>query len=142
MNVPGTTNVELISGWKSIAAYLGKGVRTVQRYERKFHLPVRRPAGIIKGPVLARADDLDAWVRTTPLRHSWEASNQIASSNLAGQVLKERIRAGWSLCDQGKQLLIEFRAARKRLLTSVGALRCHGKTSARGNLSHLMASDR
>ena len=26
--------VAIISGWKDIANYLGKGVRTVQRYER------------------------------------------------------------------------------------------------------------
>lgn len=30
----------LLSGWKEIANYLGKGVRTVQRYEYELLLPV------------------------------------------------------------------------------------------------------
>jgi hypothetical protein len=32
---------QFLSGWKDIASYLGKGVRTVQRYERDLALPVR-----------------------------------------------------------------------------------------------------
>ena len=45
---PGTTNPyqpHFLNGWKEIANYLGKGVRTVQRYERTLALPVRRPSG-------------------------------------------------------------------------------------------------
>jgi hypothetical protein len=34
----------LLSSWKDIAKYTGKGVRTVQRWEREG-LPVRRPVG-------------------------------------------------------------------------------------------------
>src|SRR5262252_146292 len=32
---------EIMSGWKDIANYLGKGVRTLQRYEREGALPVK-----------------------------------------------------------------------------------------------------
>jgi DNA-binding transcriptional regulator YiaG len=35
----------VLSSWKDIAQYLGKGVRTVQRWERHLGLPVRRPTG-------------------------------------------------------------------------------------------------
>jgi len=42
---------QILSGWKEIANYLGKGVRTVQRYERYMGLPVRRPAGKPSGSV-------------------------------------------------------------------------------------------
>jgi hypothetical protein len=31
-----------LNGWKEIAAYLGRSVRTVQRWEKDFGLPVRR----------------------------------------------------------------------------------------------------
>ena len=31
-----------LNGWKEIAAFLGKGVRTVQRWEREQGLPVHR----------------------------------------------------------------------------------------------------
>ena len=36
----GITQLQVLNGWKEIANYLGKGVRTVQRYEREFGLPV------------------------------------------------------------------------------------------------------
>ncbi len=31
----------VLNSWKEIACYLGRGVRTVQRYERDLGLPVR-----------------------------------------------------------------------------------------------------
>jgi hypothetical protein len=58
----------ILSGWKDIATYLGKGVRTVQRYERELRLPVRRPAGKRRGSVLATRDELDLWVTASPSR--------------------------------------------------------------------------
>ena len=48
--------------WKDIANYLGKGVRTVQRYEREAGLPVRRPSARNKGLVFAWTEELDAWI--------------------------------------------------------------------------------
>ena len=62
----GTTTVSqntgVLTSWKDIARYMGKGVRTVQRWEMDFGLPVRRPQGSNKKAVLARPRDLDAWV--------------------------------------------------------------------------------
>ena len=52
----------VLTSWKDIARYMGKGVRTVQRWEQDFGLPVRRPLGSNKRAVLARPVDLDAWV--------------------------------------------------------------------------------
>jgi hypothetical protein len=52
----------VLTSWKDIARYMGKGVRTVQRWEQDFGLPVRRPKGSNKKAVLARPRDLDAWV--------------------------------------------------------------------------------
>ena len=54
----------VLSSWKEIAAYLGRGVRTVQRYERSFDLPVRRPNSKSRGAVYAFSEDLDEWLRT------------------------------------------------------------------------------
>ena len=53
----------LLQSWKEIAAYLGRGVRTVQRYERKLGLPVRR-LGKSSGSVAALREEVDAWFRT------------------------------------------------------------------------------
>lgn len=55
-------NTTVLTSWKDIARYMGKGVRTVQRWELDFGLPVRRPQGSNKKAVLARPHDLDAWV--------------------------------------------------------------------------------
>lgn len=52
----------VLTSWKDIARYLGKGVRTVQRWEQEFGLPVRRPLGSVRNAVLARPSDLDAWI--------------------------------------------------------------------------------
>ena len=54
-----------LTSWKEIAQYLGKGVRTVQRWEHLLGLPVRRPIGKEKGIVLACTDELDAWLSST-----------------------------------------------------------------------------
>jgi hypothetical protein len=48
-----------LTGWKEIAAYLDKGMRTAQRWEGEFGLPVRR-IGDNEG-VFAFADEIDAW---------------------------------------------------------------------------------
>ncbi len=50
--------------WKEIAAYLGKGIRTVQRWEREFGLPVKRPNARCKGIVRASREELDEWMKT------------------------------------------------------------------------------
>jgi len=52
----------VLGSWKEIAAYLGKGVRTVQRWENDFGLPVRRPDSCAKGVVCAATEDLDQWL--------------------------------------------------------------------------------
>jgi hypothetical protein len=51
----------VLLGWKGIARYLGKGIRTVQRWESEFDFPVRRTH---EGPtsVLAVPAEIDAWV--------------------------------------------------------------------------------
>lgn len=62
VNSPVSVNSPVLTSWKDIARYMGKGVRTVQRWEQDFGLPVRRPLGSNKKAVLARPSDLDAWV--------------------------------------------------------------------------------
>ena len=54
---------DVLSSWKEIAAYLGKGVRTVQRWEQELALPVRRPVKHKAGIVVASRAELDAWLK-------------------------------------------------------------------------------
>jgi hypothetical protein len=53
---------KILGSWKEIAAYLGKGVRTVQRWEQLYGLPVRRPADSPLGVVYVSCEELDAWL--------------------------------------------------------------------------------
>ena len=48
-----------LDSWKEIAAYLKRGVRTVQRWERTGSLPVHRLDG--QGSVFAYKGELDVW---------------------------------------------------------------------------------
>lgn len=63
-------DVEILSGWKEIANHMKKGVRTVQRYERTLRLPVHRPAGGLKGAVIATKAEIDAWLTVSPIREA------------------------------------------------------------------------
>ena len=55
----------ILNGWKEIADYLQRGVRTVQRWE-EIGLPVRRPRGQSRSAVVAMSDDVDHWVKSCP----------------------------------------------------------------------------
>src|SRR3954469_17053882 len=35
---------DVLNGWKEISDYIGRGVRTVQRWELQFELPIHRPS--------------------------------------------------------------------------------------------------
>ena len=59
----------ILNSWKEIASYLGRGVRTIQRYEAELGLPIRRPAAKERSAVFAFADELDQWLRSTPIRN-------------------------------------------------------------------------
>jgi Tol biopolymer transport system component len=50
-----------LDSWKEIAAYLGRGIRTVQRWEREEGLPVHRLAHEKRGSIYARREELAAW---------------------------------------------------------------------------------
>ena len=65
-----------LTSWKEIATYLGKSVRTVQRWESSLGLPVRRPNTNDRNIVVAVPDELDAWIKrrlqprkATPQQH-------------------------------------------------------------------------
>jgi hypothetical protein len=60
-------STRILNSWKEIAAHLGRGVRTVQRWEQELALPVRRPRGKSRSAVIALAADLDEWLHRAPL---------------------------------------------------------------------------
>ncbi len=52
-----------LDSWGEIASYLGREVRTVQRWERTEDLPVHRHEHKKKSTVYAYAGELDAWIK-------------------------------------------------------------------------------
>lgn len=50
-----------LNSWKEIAAHLGRGVRTAQRWEREEQLPVHRLPHEKRSSVYAEISELDAW---------------------------------------------------------------------------------
>lgn len=120
----------VLTSWKDIARYMGKGVRTVQRWEQDFGLPVRRPLGSNKKAILARPHDLDAWVA---LRCSSRSQVAAAPAELGGQphplngspsprgslgvlsVLNAEIQTSRLLRSSNRALLEDVRSALHRL---------------------------
>ena len=51
----------ILSGWKEIARYLGRGVRTVQRWEQ-LGLPISRPNRHLRSAVCAASNEVDEWL--------------------------------------------------------------------------------
>jgi len=68
MAAPLGSERHILNGWKEIAAYLGRGVRTVQRWETMYRMPVHRPAEKDRSAVVAFADEVDQWMKQSRLR--------------------------------------------------------------------------
>lgn len=111
--------------WKEIAQYLGKGVRTVQRWEREFGLPVRRPDGsVAKSAVAASTRDIDVWlqarwsqrVRGVDTRH--EPDSDLAK-------MRELLASNRTLRHSHDQLLQEFSMSLGKLMDSCNRIGEH-----------------
>lgn len=82
----------LLSSWKEIAGFMGKGVRTVQRWEKQLALPVHRPAGGLRHVVFAKTDELMAWMSSDRARLADEPRTVLLLGNDAD--LRNGVRCG------------------------------------------------
>jgi hypothetical protein len=57
----------ILNSWKEIALYIGRAVRTVQRWEGECHLPIHRPRGKKRSPVFALSSEIDRWLEDCPI---------------------------------------------------------------------------
>jgi hypothetical protein len=71
-----------LDSWKQIAVYLGREVRTVQRWEKCEGLPVRRQFHVKGGTVWAFKHDIDAWFNNRCQALSKPASQKTHSEQL------------------------------------------------------------
>ena len=95
---------------------MGKGVRTIQRYERDLGLPVRRPAGNSTGSVVATRVELDAWIAASPIREAFQLTRQDTPST----AVTTSIRTGLAEMSRLREQMTELR---NKVRTSVQLLR-------------------
>jgi hypothetical protein len=101
---------ELLTSWKEIASYLGKGVRTVQRWEQQFGLPVRRPNEKSKGIVHATAEELDAWLATQWSQRPKEFAQAIGIKNVYVDAMRASVKQAMELRHANQLLLQDVRS--------------------------------
>jgi len=80
----------IFSSWKEIAAFLGRGVRTVQRWETTLGLPIRRPNGYGSNVVVASESELRQWLRQAGPR---SPTHQTATDAAIIQKIAEKLDA-------------------------------------------------
>src|SRR6185295_11973307 len=84
--VPDADRADRLDGWKQIAVYLQRGVRTVRRWEREEGLPVHRHVHRVLGSVYAYKSEIESWRRTGPRRLLPSSSAAGGSDSAAGRV--------------------------------------------------------
>jgi phage terminase Nu1 subunit (DNA packaging protein) len=94
-----------LHSWKEIAAYLGRGVRTVQRWERDVGLPVRRSGN--KGvAAYAHTREIDCWLHNISQKDTFRMSPTASSSISDLSENRERIRKrSHEVAERSSQLL-------------------------------------
>lgn len=55
----------ILHSWKEISRCVGRGIRTLQRYEAQLGFPIHRPIGRHHS-VITFTDEIDRWLRNTP----------------------------------------------------------------------------
>ena len=113
--------ISILNGWKEIANHLGRGVRTVQRYETALGLPIRRPANKARGSVLATTAELDAWIAASPLKQSFALRR--AEDVVPPKAFKTVLVRHHQLLEEMVQFRAEMQAAMEMLQTTVHAMR-------------------
>ncbi len=114
-----------LSSWKEIANYMGKGVRTVQRYEAHYGLPVRRPAGKSRAAVIATRAEIDAWIAASPIRETFRLNPGSVEVRDIPELnaMRDGIREMHALREQMSALRIETRSSLRLLISSLQSLR-------------------
>ena len=127
----------ILSGWKQIAAHVGFGVRTVQRWE-SLGLPIRRPQRKNRSAVVAFAHEIDDWLKSA--EPQGKSSYAQAASN---QASSEPFRARILVVDDEEALLVTTAAILLREGYDVRTARDGFEALAvlRGSMPDLLVSD-
>jgi hypothetical protein len=82
----------VLTSWKDIAEYLGKGVRTVQRWEDELGLPIHRTREGFKSAILAVPEEIDAWVQSLKSEDNQKREALIQSLRSENQRLRHELK--------------------------------------------------
>jgi Tol biopolymer transport system component len=85
-NSPPPTSHDRLNGWKEIAAFLGRGVRTVQRWETALGLPVHRLRHERGEVVFAYRSEVEAWLREAGGRRAMAEAREAAEVGSPNEV--------------------------------------------------------
>lgn len=123
-------NQDLLDSWKDIAAYLGRGVRTVQRWENNLYLPIRRPPGKPRNSIVAFKSELDRWLHDA---HALSARPKAAIHDSALPLRKGDVRSlSQNLSRSERSSAVQSQITRKpRSLRLVRASLRYAKSAAR-----------
>jgi hypothetical protein len=127
----------ILNGWKEIANQLGRGVRTVQRWEQ-LGLPVRRPKGSNRSAVLALSEEVDEWVRGCAMHRQKSGPSycQTEIADLAAR-LKRTTELVVLVCAQRSKLCDRAAEMRSRIEE---LQRRYGRNGRRSPLASLAAA--
>jgi hypothetical protein len=76
-----------LDSWKEIAVYLDREVRTVQRWEKREHLPVHRHLHRKMGSIFAFKHEIDSWRDSRSLSPVPSVSQKVMTELVAGAPL-------------------------------------------------------
>src|SRR5438477_9782874 len=63
----GMQDKHFLNSWKEVADYVGLSARTLQRWEKRWKLPMHRPAGRMRSAVIAVTSEIDEWIQQAPV---------------------------------------------------------------------------
>jgi len=67
---------ERLDSWKEIASYVKRDITTVQRWEKREGMPIRRHVHDKRGSVYAFSSELDAWIESRQMHLEEEAEEK------------------------------------------------------------------
>lgn len=97
-------DVQILHSWKEISSYIGRGVRTLQRYETHLGFPIHRPLGKPRSSVLAFKHEIDAWMAKTPVAFASDSPDshatraEMPSRNIKGPLAALSVSTAQWMC--------------------------------------------
>lgn len=118
---------DVLHSWKDIAAFLQRGVRTVQRWEQQHQLPVHRVGRGARRPTFAFRSELNAWlVRMSNGKNA--AVFGFPQPRPTGGIATTHIQAAQRLEKKSRELREQVRQSREALHSRMNTLQ--GKVKA------------